>query len=383
MNKIKFVFKSIVDLIILSYYKLYFLIKKSKMQDTWLISERGIDARDNGYWFYKYMKENHPDQNVKYVITENSIDYKKIDANDVVKYRSKEHYFYFLYAEKLISAEIMGFSPNEQLYYRLNKLGLIKLKGKTIFLQHGITKDFSKYMLADKTKLDLFICGAIPEYEYMINTYGYNENTAKLTGFARFDKLVDKNEDYILIMPTWRKWLKYNTSLLETEFYENYMKILSDKDIIQSLKENNIKIIFYPHIIMQRFLKEFKASSEDIILASFEEYDVQDLLKKSKLLVTDYSSVAFDFAYMNKATIYYQFDVSKYRDEQYSNGYFDYQRDGFGPVCLDFEELKRNLLEYLNNKEYFNNYKSNVHKFFKDMDQGNCRRIYEAIVGEK
>lgn len=379
MNKIKFVFKSIVDLVILSYYKLYFRIKRSKMQDTWLISERGIDARDNGYWFYKYMKENHKEQSVKYVITKNSIDYKKIALEDVVEYRSKEHYFYFLYAKKLISAEIMGFSPNEQLYYRLNKLGFTKLRGKTVFLQHGITKDFSEYMLADRTKLDLFICGAIPEYEYMINKYGYNSDTAKLTGFARFDKLVDENENYILIMPTWRKWLKYNTSLVETDFYENYMKILNDKDIVKKLKENNMKIIFYPHIIMQKFLREFTASTKNIILASFEEYDVQDLLKKSKLLITDYSSVAFDFAYMNKPTIYYQFDVSKYRDEQYSNGYFDYEKDGFGPVCFEFETLKRNLLEYLNNKEYFNNYKENVYKFFENMDQNNCKRIYDEI----
>lgn len=379
MNKIKFIFKSIVDLIILSYYKLYFLMKKSKAVDTWLISERGIDARDNGYWFYKYMKENHPEQVVKYVITKNSIDYKKIEQKDVVEYRSKEHYFYFLYAKKLISAEIMGFSPNEQLYYRLNRYGLIKLKGKTVFLQHGITKNFNNYMLQTRTKLDLITCATIKEQKYIVEQYGYSNKVAKLTGFARFDKLVNLDENYILIMPTWRKWLKYNTSLTGTEFYENYMKILNDKDIIEVVKRSNMKIIFYPHIIMQKFLKEFKTSSENVVLASFEEYDVQELLKKSKLLVTDYSSVDFDFAYMRKNVIYYQFDNSKYRSEHYAKGYYDEKKDGFGPVCLEFEDLKGNLLEYLNNNDVFSSYQENFYKFFKNMDQDNCKRIYEEI----
>ena len=161
MNKIKFIFKSFIDVIILIYYKLYFKFRKTEMTDTWLISERGIDARDNGYWFYKYMKNNHPEIPVKYVITKDSADYSKIDEEDIVLYRSKEHYYYFLFSKVLISAEIMGYSPNERLYYRLNKYGILRIKGKNVFLQHGITKDYNPYMTKKNSKLDLFICGAI------------------------------------------------------------------------------------------------------------------------------------------------------------------------------------------------------------------------------
>ncbi len=379
MNKLKFIFKSLIDILTLAFYKIFFKIKGKKKTDTWLISERGIDARDNGYWFYKYMKDNHPEIEIKYVISKKSADRKKIASCDIVDYRSKEHYYYFLYSKVLISAQIMGFSPNEQLYYRLNKMGLLKLCGKTVFLQHGITKDFMEYMLPTRTKLDLFICGAIPECKYMIEKYGYSDKVARLTGFSRFDQLENLDENIILIMPTWRKWLKYNDTLVGTKFYEQYMKILNDKDILSLLELKNMKIIFYPHIVLQKFIKDFKSTSEKVIMADFKNYDVQDLLKRSKLLITDYSSVTFDFAYMQKNVLYFQFDVEKYRQEQYADGYYSYENDGFGPVYKDFESLKKKILEYLEGKEDFSEYQSRNKSFFKYIDKSNSERIYEEI----
>ncbi len=380
MNKIQFIFKSLIDVFRLIFYKFIFIFSKEKCTDVWLISERGIDARDNGYWFYKYMIDNHPEVKVKYVISKDSSDRKKIREKDIVDYRSKEHYFYFLYAKYLISAEIMGFSPNEQLYYRLNKYGLLKIKGKTVFLQHGITKDFNPYMLPENAKLDLFICGAIPEYKYMIEKYGYTDKTAALTGFARFDNLNNEKEKMILIMPTWRKWLKYNDTLVGTDFYNNYNKILNDTDIIKKLKEKKYKLVFYPHIVLQKFLDEFKTKNEDtIVLASFKDYDVQDLLKKCEMMITDYSSVAFDLAYMEKKTVYYQFDLEKYRKEQYQDGYYSYENDGFGPLCIEYEKVKKLILDYLENNNSLDHYNDRISKFFKNIDKNNCERIYEKI----
>lgn len=380
MNKIKFIFNSLIDIIIYFYYKIYFTLKGTKMTDTWLISERGNDARDNGYWFYKYMRENHPEIPVKYIITKDSADYSKINEKDVIEYRSKKHYYYFLYSKYLISAEIMGFSPNERLYYRLNKYGILKIKGKTIFLQHGITKDYNPYMSKENAKLDMFVCGAIPEHEYMLEKYGYNENEAVLTGFARFDNLKDTQEKIILIMPTWRKWLKYLDSLKTTDFYNRYMDILNDPEIIKLLEEKGYKIIFYPHVILQKFIIEFNSTSNSVIMAPFSDYDVQDLLKRSSLLVTDYSSVAFDYAYMKKKVLYYHFDVEQYRKEQYSDGYYSYENDGFGPVCYDSETIKNYIKSFLNDSHYLDKYDERISKFFDNSDTNNCERIYEKIL---
>ena len=380
MNKIKFIFKSMIDGFRYFYYKFIYFVKKTPVLDTWVISERGNDARDNGYWFYRYIIEQHPEIDVKYIISKDSADRSKIREQDIIEYRSKEHYYYFLNSKYLISAEIMGFSPNEQLFYRLNKYGFLRIKGKTVFLQHGITKDFNPYMLPQNAKLDLFICGAKPEYKYMIEKYGYKKENAALTGFARFDKLEDKKEKMILIMPTWRKWLKYNDTLINTEFYNNYNNLINDKEIISKLEEKGYKIVFYPHTVLQKFLKEFNSQNERIILADFKKYDVQDLLKRAELLITDYSSVAFDLAYMRKKTVYFQFDLEQYRKEQYQDGYYSYEKDGFGPVYKNYDDLKETILKYLDDNKSLNAYNERIDNFFDKIDKHNCERIYEKIV---
>ena len=73
----------------------------------------------------------------------------------------------------------------------------------------------------------------------------------------------------------------------------------------------------------------FPIFSDRIIIADMK-YDVQQLLKESLLLITDYSSVFFDMMYMNKPVNFYQFDEKQYRKSHYKEGYLNYQN--VGPV---------------------------------------------------
>ena len=231
MKKLKKIKKMFICYLKYLYYSLYCNFKNINNSDTWLISERGVDARDNAYHFYEYLKKNKKNIKVKYVIDLNSSDYKKIDQNDIVQYGSREHYILFKTAGKLISTHIMGYSPDMSLFWRLDKLNLIKLKGKKIMLQHGITYNNLEFFDNKTSKLDLFICGAMPEYKYMLNNYGYSENEIKYTGFARFDNLNNKStKNQILVMPTFRKWLNYVNDFKKSDYYQKWNKLLNNKD---------------------------------------------------------------------------------------------------------------------------------------------------------
>lgn len=50
----------------------------NRNRGVFLVSERGTDARDNGYHFFKYLKEKHPELEAYYVIDRASPDYKKV-----------------------------------------------------------------------------------------------------------------------------------------------------------------------------------------------------------------------------------------------------------------------------------------------------------------
>ena len=89
-------------------------------------------------------------------------------------------------------------------------------------------------------------------------------------------------------------------SLLNLSIIENSKSFINNQNLIDYLDKNDLELVFYPHFEIQRFLKDFHSVSPRVIIASFNDYDVQELLMNSKMLITDFSSVFFDFAYMGK-----------------------------------------------------------------------------------
>ena len=167
---------------------------------------------------------------------------------------------------------------------------------------------------------------------------------------------------------------------METDYFRYWDAILKDKTLIHYIEENDLQIIFYPHREMHRFLRFFHVEHANITVASWPEYDVQTLLKESALLVTDFSSVAMDFAYMKKPLIYYQFDNKKFRESHHQIGYFDFERDGFGPVCMSEQEVIHQILRF--HEQNFDNdeiYLQRHQKYFDLWDTDNCERNYKAI----
>jgi CDP-glycerol glycerophosphotransferase (TagB/SpsB family) len=82
---------------------------------------------------------------------------------------------------------------------------------------------------------------------------------------------------------------------------------------------------------------------------SSKDCDIQELLKKSMLMVTDYSSVFFDFVCMKKNVVFYQFDYEQYRMGQYAEGYFDYQNNGFSQSVRKLDEAFQKIEQLLEN----------------------------------
>ena len=139
----------------------------------------------------------------------------------------------------------------------------------------------------------------------------------------------------------------------------------------------NYKGIFCLHPYYSEQLKDFKNNS---IFNINHISDYQKLLIKSSLLITDYSSVFFDFSYMKKPIIYSHFDYERYRNLHYQNGYFDYRVNGFGPVCINIDECMDKIIdEILNGCKLKYKYLKRIKKFFAFFDNHNNDRIYNAI----
>lgn len=354
-------------------------------RNLWIVSERGNDARDNGYFFYKYLRKKHPEINAWYVIDSQSADFRKVSAiGPCVEYNSFKHFVIYAASELRISSSMWGGDlPRCSYFYNIRKM--MSKKRKFVFLKHGIIKDYLPQHCVFSGKPDLYICGAKPEYEYVKAAFGHAEGVVQYTGLARFDNLHNvKTKRQILIMPTFRRWLQKMTpeEVQKSEYVQVYNMLLHNAELQNKLEQNNLELIFYPHHVMQKYVDYFSTDCKNMTIAKFKDYDVQQLLIESKLLITDFSSVFFDFAYMDKPVLYYQFDRERYIKEHYdfTKGYFSYENDGFGKVVYDADNLVKEIISMIDqNFAVSETYQKRIDKFFPLKDEKNCDRIFDEI----
>lgn len=348
----------------------------------WLISEYGYEARDNGYIFFKYMREQHKEVNCYYAIDFHSADYHKIkELGNAVKFGSFKHFAYFCAADYIISSKTQGFCPS---YYLSLLRKKIHLWGKYVFLQHGITHNNQTFLYKKPSKIDLFICGAKPEYDDVKEKYGYKDNEVVYTGFARFDTYHNiKPKNQILIMPTWRRYAE-NVEFSKTSFFKTWSEFIKSKELNELLAKHSIKGYFYLHPHFKNYIDLFAIDQTNISILSFEGCDLQEEIRNSKLYITDFSSLAFDFGYMRRPVIYYQYDKDSFYSSHYIKGYYDYFKDGFGPVCYDLKSVIKRIDEIItNNFIPSSEAKNNQTRFFPVFDDKNSERIYLAITNLK
>ena len=108
----------------------------------------------------------------------------------------------------------------------------------------------------------------------------------------------------------------------------------------------------------------------------------QDLISQAALVITDYSSLSFDAAYIGSPSVYYQFDKeSFFSDHTYQPGYFSYEEDGFGPVVSTEEGVLEWVRIFIDRQGVMDEeYQARINSVFSNRDGKCCSRIYEAIL---
>lgn len=365
----------------------------SRGKSLWLIAERPDEARDNGYHLYRYIRRHRPDINIQYVIRSDSADIGKIQAlGDYVEYGSLRHYFLYALCNVALSTHWHGAAP----YGVAGGLLLKFLPRKvTVHLRHGVGKDhYTIFRRAMGTENAILICGAEPEYLYLKSHFEGAPATLAFTGLARFDALHDvpPPKRQILFMPTFRRWLTNlarlgpETSLKkfkEDKYFVCINQVLNSRRLHEALERWDTTLVFFPHYEIHRYLTAFDIQNPRIVIASRKKFDVQTLLIESALLVTDFSSVFFDFAYMGKPVLYYHFDTEAYRKNHYKEGYFSYEEHGFGPVLHTSDGLIQAMIDAMR-ADFANpeKYKQRADSFFGHRSRNNCERIL-AVVEQK
>lgn len=380
-------------LLLRAVHTLMFPFEKNKKR--YLFMDRIVGAQDNAEVLWDYALNQKDGIKKYFVIDKESPDYKRLSKKgNVLAFGSFKHKLYFLLADKIISSHpeedilnpFFSKTPGQDIRYTV--CGLATLD--RIFLQHGVIQNNLSYWLSKYDKnVKYFLTSSNYERDSLVENLSYPEEIFHVLGLPRFDNLENHHSKQILICPTWRfkhmgDTLGHKFKFLNSDYYEDLNKLLNNQDLINLAKENGCKLIFKPHPRLTNTIEDTDESyvdmlevDENIEIAFDTPYN--ELLCNCDLMITDYSSVAFDFAYLDKPLIYFHPN----NDLPHEEGYFKHETMGFGDVVYEHDELVKTVEKYIKND--FKNeekYTNRIKDFYPHIDKNNCKRVYESIVKE-
>ena len=371
----------------LAFLIFYPIMRKKRI---FLFMDRIDSADDNAEHLFKYAASQKDDIKKYFVLSKGNDDYSRVSKfGKIVKFNSFKHRLLYLFADKVISSHPDESILNPFFSYEKSKdqrkyLNSLVTSG-TYFLQHGVTKDNISHWLKKYDK-NLKLILAVSDEEnksFLDEGYNYDEEIIQTLGFPRFDNLKSNPKNKILIIPTWRNYIEGNRFVfINSDYFKSLNNLINDERLIALCEENNYEIIFKAHPKLNTQISEEDDAkyidlfdlNEHITLSTEESY--QELFEMGSLLITDFSSVFFDFAYLKKPVIYYQPNDDYHHDKSY----FVYEEMGFGDVIKTQEDVVDKLEFYIKNGcNMEESYKENVDSFFKYIDKDNCKRVYDWI----
>ena len=368
-----------------------------KKKKIWLMLDKLYKGGDSCEYLYRYSAKLDDGVTRYYLINKDTSDYKKLvrDGYKPLVPNTLKHKLVFLNADLVLITNshlfpFNGFTKDKSKFFR----GLCNFS--SMCLQHGLS--VQKCAMAQRRIIDNttgYFLASKYEYENLSkHAYGYaGFDILKLTGIGRYDGLISHDKKQILLSPTWRMYNAlpvttsegeqrgYNPEFKYTTYYKVYNNLINHERLIRSAKANGYKIKFLLHPMLSSQAEDFTPSPEVEVIPSVGDLSYEKILTESSLMVTDYSGVQFDFAYMRKPIVYFH---PEELPAHYEDGIFFYDTMGFGEICTKTEELVDLLCEYMDNScRMKQKYVDRADDFFAFNDHNNCSRIYKEIMNSQ
>lgn len=371
--------------------------KYEKAGDTWIIMDRDTQADDNGEHFCRYVLKEHPEQRVLFALRKDAPQYDSLkrEGFPLVEFGSKRFETEIRTCSKIISSHADAYVHS---YFGDD----FHQSKDYVFLQHGVTHNNLSSWLNPKP-ISLMVATTPDECESIVaegSPYRLNRKQILLSGLPRHDSLLEKSLERsesskrcVLIAPTWRKNLmgetkgagneRFLATLFPESLYRRSWEAFLGCEALHELSLSGARIIFFPHANMLPYVKAGQIDIPSYVeVGSCDGGSIQDYFCEADLCITDYSSVAFDVAYLRKPIIYYQFDQSELfgGDHIFARGYFSYEENGFGPVVETQEQLETEIRNIVaNDFEPAEPYLTRMRDTFPFRDGKCCERVYDAI----
>ena len=327
---------------------LYFICRPFMTgKPIWMYIDKIYKGGDSSEYLYKYASAQNKKIKHYYLVDKKSTDYKRLkkEGYKPLVRDSLKHRLVFLYADMMVISNSTVYAFNG---YTLTNSSYIRdlTHFHVCCVQHGMSVQkiaIAQNRLRDNTRL--YFCASKyeidnlsrPVYDYV----GYD--ALKLTGVPRYDGLKDRAKKQIMISPTWRmqaampvrtsesEQRDYNPLFKESEYFKVFNALINDKRLIDAAEKYGYRIKYVLHPIVSSQVEDFDKNDFVDIVPAVGDMSYEDMFCESSLMVTDFSGIQFDFAYMRKPLVYLH---HKDIPQHYEEGTFHYDTMAFGEICM-------------------------------------------------
>ena len=228
----------------------------------------------------------------------------------------------------------------------------------TIVSSENIVDNYAEAFGIDRNKVHPL---GIPRTDMFFNEI--KKEKIKKDIYEKYPNLKEKR--VILFAPTFR-----GAGRKSAHYPQEYIDL---ENIYNSLDENDMFILkLHPFIKNQLLIKE---KYKDKIIDLTEYKDINELLLIADLLITDYSSVIFEYSFMENPVIFYVPDLDDYSNSR--SFYYNYDEYIYGSIAKTENELIKQLknpVVDINKIEKFKN------KFLNKCDGNSTKRFVEELI---
>ena len=318
---------------------------------SWVLMDRVESGHDNAEHLFAHMQSDERSIRSWFAVEKGSKDWKRLKSQGfkhLLAYGSLKWMLVCLNASHVVSSQAGPYVDNPQALRPIRRPSW-----RFIFLQHGvIATDLHRWL--NRRQFDMFVTTTTDEFAAIAgdhSLYRFTPHEVALTGLPRHDRLVrldaslpKRQRNRILVLPTWREYLlgtgtdgagrrPLRDDFAQTTYARAWFGLLRSDGLRDLAQEHGATIAFMPHPNIQPYLDQF-ALPPYVETLTYSDNDIQHVLTSAKVVITDFSSIVFDAAYIGRPVVYYQFDQAEAFGGRHTvrQGYFSYEDDGFGPV---------------------------------------------------
>jgi glycosyltransferase involved in cell wall biosynthesis len=357
-----------------------------KYAGAWVLTDRVGGAGDNGEALFRWLRAEQADVNAWFVLSEDAPDWSRLRrefGKRLVAHGSLEWRVLMAHCAHLLASH-----ADDEVVRPAEITEFTVPQWRFTFLQHGvIADDLSGWLGA--TPVDLFVTSTPGERASIAgdgSAYPFTTKEVRLTGLPRFDALLERGRattpearDLVLLAPTWRRWL--GRDALDSDFVRQWTALVGSEALAEACRAQGLTLAFRPHPRLVPLAD--RMSLPDHVLVA-RRGPVADDVARARVVVTDYSSIAFDAAYVERPVVYFQFDRELALTGAHLGraGWFDHRRDGFGPVTTTPEQAVAAIVDTLDHGPLpASPYAERMAAAFPDdlRDGQCCRRVIDAV----